>query len=356
MSDVPVDLIVLGLGPAGASAAGIAAKAGKSVLAFDRKREAGTPVQCAEFVPSMIGVEVSILAEASVQTITEMLTFVEEESPELTPNFPGKMIDRAAFDAALVDAAIKASADCRFGFNVKEVSAEGAVTLSTGETVRGCVIIGADGVRSAVGAAMGSINEQVVETRQLTAHLSKPHEATDIYLSSDIPGGYGWLFPKGDVANIGLGVDAAYKGRLKPELEVLHKRLIAEGRVGVEALCYTGGSIPVGGLIRVNGTLGDTLALLAGDAAGLANPVTGAGITSAVISGKLAGEAAIAHLDGDKAAGVDYAEELEDLFAPALDRARHHRESLTEVFKTRGAMTPAEMKKGWIAYPEYWAP
>ncbi|MEE9381227.1 MAG: NAD(P)/FAD-dependent oxidoreductase [Hyphomonadaceae bacterium] len=355
MSDVSVDLIVLGLGPAGASAACVAAQAGKSVLAFDRKREAGMPVQCAEFVPSMIGVEVSILAEASIQTITEMLTYVEDECAELTPNFPGKMIDRAAFDAALVDAAIKAGADCRFGVKANEVSSDGVVKLSTGERVRAKTIIGADGVRSSVGAAMGSVNDKIVETRQLTAPLKAAHEATDIYLSSDIPGGYGWLFPKGDVANIGLGVDAAYKDMLKPELEALHARLVDEGRVGEEALCYTGGPIPVGGLIRAHGKLGETLALLAGDAAGLANPVTGAGITSAVISGKLSGEAAVAHLAGDRQAGADYMEELEDLFAPALNRALSHREILLDTYQTNGAMTPAEMKKGWIAYPDYWA-
>ena len=76
--------------------------------------------------------------------------------------------------------------------------------------------------------------------------MLEPHVATDIYLSNKMPGGYGWLFPKGDVANIGMGVYADQKELLKPALEDLHKRIAKTGQVGTEIIGYTGGAIPVG--------------------------------------------------------------------------------------------------------------
>ena len=60
---ITTDVLVAGLGPAGATAgAAIAAASGYQVIAVDRKLEAGVPVQCAEFVPAMIGREVGALA------------------------------------------------------------------------------------------------------------------------------------------------------------------------------------------------------------------------------------------------------------------------------------------------------
>jgi flavin-dependent dehydrogenase len=171
--------------------------------------------------------------------------------------------------------------------------------------------------------------------------LKAPYAATDIFLSADIPGGYGWLFPKGDAANLGAGVEPAHKARLKPIVDRLHAGLGA--RVGRKVLATTGGAIPVGGMLECWGLLGETLVLLAGDAAGLANPVTGAGIAAAVHSGRLAGEAAARN------APEDYEEELRDVFGAALERAlRRRREVFSQI------PTKSMLRRGWIAYPEYW--
>jgi len=336
-----IDVLVVGLGPAGASAAAAAARRGLSVLAVDRKREAGRPVQCAELVPAMIGMDVGDLAASVRQSIRAMATFVEDEAPDVKENFPGRMLDRAAFDAALVAEAVRAGARCRFGTNLRGIGRE-----------RPQVIIGADGPRSLAGRAIGSVNHERVETRQVTVPLLAPHEATDIFLSADIPGGYGWLFPKGGVANLGAGVAPAQRGRLKDIVARLHRSLAAEGRVGRKVLATTGGAIPVGGMLEPWAMLDRTLVLLAGDAAGLTNPVTGAGIAAAVHSGRLAGEAAAAWISGDRRAAADYQEELESVFKPALDRAVRRRSELARAGERPGARA---LRRGWIAYPEYWA-
>jgi digeranylgeranylglycerophospholipid reductase len=213
------------------------------------------------------------------------------------------------------------------------------------------VIVGADGPRSIVGRAIGQVNRALVETRQVTVPLTRAHSATDIFLSADIPGGYGWLFPKGAVANLGAGVTPAHKGELKSIIARLHAALAAAGRVGRKVLALTGGAIPVGGALVPRGRLGAVAVLLAGDAAGLANPVTGAGIASAVHSGSLAGEAAALAAQSHPGAIDDYADELDQLFGPALVRALHRRE---ELLAAGSRPSPADLRRGWIAYPEYW--
>ena len=355
MTSEYVDVVVVGLGPAGASAAAEAARRGCKVAAIDRKREPGWPVQCAEFVPAMIGAETDGLAASVQQPIDAMATFVEDDAPDVKQDFPGYMLDRAAFDAALVAAAERAGADCAFGASVRSVSPDGCIELADGRSIVPKVVVGADGPRSVVGRAIGRSNRQLVETRQITVPLRHPHEVTDIFLSADIPGGYGWLFPKGDVANLGAGVDPAHRARLKGIVAGLHASLAADGRVGPEILEMTGGPIPVGGMLRPSGMLGDALVLLSGDAAGLANPVTGAGIAAAVHSGKLAGEAAAGYVFGMRTAGADYEEEIESVFKAALDRALRRRAELAAIADTGALPDKAALRRGWIAYPQYWA-
>jgi flavin-dependent dehydrogenase len=111
----------------------------------------------------------------------------------------------------------------------------------------------------------------------------------------------------------------------------------------------------VGGLLHPLGSLGAVAVLLAGDAAGLTNPVTGAGIGAALISGGLAGAAAADWLAGADLALDDYAEEVEALFGPALRRALQRRQETLKRYQDGSGPTPAALRRGWIAYPEYWA-
>ena len=103
MSDeiVHSDVLITGLGPAGACAAAEVARAGWTVVGVDRKAEAGTPVQCAELVPGPIGMEVADVSVAHEQLIRSMVTFVEDDAPDTVENFPGHMINRRAFDRHL---------------------------------------------------------------------------------------------------------------------------------------------------------------------------------------------------------------------------------------------------------------
>lgn len=346
---------MVGLGPAGAAAARTCADAGCEVIAVDRKIQAGRPVQCAEYVPVSIGREVGVLGAALSQTISAMATFVEGETADIQDDFRGLMIDREAFDRQLVQAAERAGADCRFGTGITSVDRNGVVTISDGTRIQARVLIGADGPRSKVGAAIASINRELVLARQISLPLSCPYVATDIYLAKRYRGGYAWLFPKSDYANLGLGVSPKFRHELKPMLAELHAGLVREGRVGSEILATIGGAIPVGGLLRSHGMLADTAVVLCGDAAGLTDPITGAGINSAVLSGAMAGEGAVASVGNDACAGEDYHQELEELFGPALRRSLRHRRRLNQTYTVASGPSVADMRASWIAYPQYWA-
>lgn len=349
------DVLVIGLGPAGASAARAAACAGLDVIALDRRQRAGEPVQCAEFVPQLLGPAIDAVTATARQRIGAMQTFVERDAPDWQDHFPGVMVDRAAFDAHLVAQARMAGADCCFDCAVAAIDADGTVHGDDGREFVAKVIIGADGPRSRVGRALGAVNRELVAARQITVPLRAAHGATDIFLSAAYPGGYAWLFPRGEVANLGVGVAYESRACLKSALEQLRAMLLATNRIGDSILAATGGTIPVGGMLQAQGRIARCTALLCGDAAGLTNPVTGAGISAAVLSGSAAGEAAAAVCAGDADAAAEYAEELEDLFGAAITRALHRRRAVLGQYADGKVPSAERLRGGWIAYPEYWA-
>jgi len=347
-----VDVLVAGLGPGGACAARTAAEAGASVIAVDRRREVGVPVQCAEFVPLPMGSYA--LGAGVLRQRVEGMTTLLPSGAKMVSNFPGIMIDRAKFDQALAQMARETGAELLLGTTLDGVDpARSIATLrrdgSTREIHYG-VLLAADGPRSRVGAALGLAALDTVDSRQYAVPLLRRHGHTDIFLSADYPGGYAWLFPKGRVANLGVGMDSRVAPDLKGPLDALHARLAAQGLVRRDILRRTGGPIPVGGL---RGELVVGNVLFVGDAAGLAHPITGAGIAAAVISGEAAGLAAGRFLAGRADALADYAAEVRDQFEPALARAVERRRWLARERRRSAAGADATYRRGWIAFPEY---
>jgi choline dehydrogenase-like flavoprotein len=99
------EVLVVGLGPAGACAATAAARAGTTVLAIERRRRIGWPVQCAELVPRALAGEA--VRRATLQPVSGLETVVEDQPAEVR-NDPGRVIDRARFDVLLAEAAVAA--------------------------------------------------------------------------------------------------------------------------------------------------------------------------------------------------------------------------------------------------------
>lgn len=352
MRRVEADVLVVGLGPGGSCAARVAAAAGARVIAVERRAEIGIPVQCAEFVPLPLG-KYALASEVFAQRVTGMTT-VLPSGARVVSDFPGIMIDRARFDQALARSAAEAGADEWLGtaFESADPRRSVAVVRRGGERVEIAyrVLVVADGPGSRVAHALGLPRLATVDTRQYTVPLLRRHAHTDIFLSPDYPGGYAWLFPKGAVANLGLGLDTRLAADLKAPLDALHRQLAGEGLVGPDLLGRTGGPIPVGGL-RERLVVGN--ALFVGDAAGLTHPVSGAGIAAAVISGEAAGACIARALDGERDALADYEEDVRDQFQATIDRAVARRHWMTTRLQGPEAHADAFHRRGWIAFPEY---
>jgi geranylgeranyl reductase family protein len=352
-----LDVLVVGAGPAGSRAAEAAARAGASVLMVDKRDEVGLPVQCAEFLPRRVAMDLGLPEVSIAQDVEGTLTHIGGEVASTRRN-PGCIVRRDVVDRVLASRAVEAGAELWTSTMVTgaRVDGEGAtVKLSWkgregGSVVRAGLIVGADGPRSTIGAVVSSLNTSMVVAHQVTVELAEPSSDTEVYLDPAFPGGYGWLFPKGDVANVGVGVDIAMGGSSKEGLDRLLGLL--GDRLG-KVVGSTGGFVPVGGRLP---TVHDRV-LLAGDAAGHTHPITGGGIHQAVEAGRLAGEAAAAFVAGDEAAPTRYAEAFEDLFSVTLDRANARRTELLEGWEDARDDHEAFdrlMRRTWIGFPEYY--
>jgi len=347
------DVLVVGAGPAGSAAARAAARQGVSVLLAERRRRVGVPVRCAETVPLPVGKYVGLSNPAiTVQAVRAMRTFL----PGLEPKenlFPGAMIRRDRFDQELARQAVEAGARLVTGIQVYRRTPEGIRAWDEhGEVfIRSRVIVGADGPCSQVARWMGQPSGPFLAAAQVSLKLARPLDHTRIYFDPKIPGGYGWVFPKGDRANLGVGLEAGQARSLTIILNGFKRERMEEGLVEALEKPAGGGLVPVGGLRDL--WLEDMI--LAGDAAGTCHPISGAGVGNALISGELAGEAAAAAvIRGEYSPLENYRNELQALLGPSLSRAAAKRQTMIRDWNQTDFTEL--IKKNWIAFREYYRP
>lgn len=345
------DVLVIGAGPAGSTAARFAARQGVSVILLERREQVGVPVRCAEYVPLPIGRFIELNRPGLVvQAVRSMKTFIPGQAP-ITTTVPGVMIGRDLLDQGLAQLAVEAGAIVwtgiqAWGYQGNRVMArgqEGPVEI----TCR--VIVGADGPSSQVNRWMGNRPNRRLWAAQYRVRLVRPLDHTRIYFRPYITGGYGWLFPKGHLANVGIGIDPALTKGVKQRLDRFTGELVQEGLIDDSSKKLGGGLVPVGGLRAV--TQGNMI--LAGDAAGTCHPITGAGVGNALISGEMAGEAAAeAVRKGDLRALQDYAQELSRHLGRSLNHGVRKRKAMIAQWNTPDFL--ATIRPNWIAFKEYY--
>jgi digeranylgeranylglycerophospholipid reductase len=311
-----VDVLVVGGGPAGCVAAWEAAAAGAGdVLVVERDRAIGAPVRCAEGVGSA-GLR-EFLDPDGAPWVSRRITKVILRAPDdtdvvLAGGDVGYVLDRTRFEPALADEAARAGAEVRIGTEAAGLARDGdrwRVTLRGprgDETWTARVVIGADGVEAMVGRWAGldtrvAAREMESCAQYLVGNIEVDPDAIYLHFGPSVaPGGYAWIFPKGvGIANVGLGVVALRSDArsARAYLDDYVARHFPRGTV-------TG--LTVGGVIS-GATLKRTVAdgvMIAGDAAHMINPLSGAGIITAMKAGRLAGRhAARALREGDTSAG-----------------------------------------------------
>ncbi len=347
------DILVIGAGPAGSSAAREAAGMGLRVLLIEKKEHIGIPVQCAELVSKWVSRYASFDLGSIVQSI-ETMSIHLPNGKTFEMKSPGYMLDRSLFDKELATSAIQSGAEVVTGTRAIEVSAEGVLIQRNNhkEWIRTRVIIGADGVHSTVARWMKLPSIRMMVALQCEVVLFKPQSHADIFFHPDYEGGYGWVFPKGRTANVGIGV-LPLKTSMLPEL--LDRFLNLLNRSGelprIEIVSKTGGSIPCEP--RPQTVFGNIL--LVGDAAGHAHPITGAGILNAVIAGERAGRiAAEAIVREDLRYLENYELEWREAFGNALQYGFHKRVFLDENWKKKDIDFERLVKETWVGFKEYY--
>ncbi len=298
------DVIIVGAGPAGSLAAWYASLGGSKVLLLEKDRDIGLPVRCAEGVGAP---GLQKLVEPDSRWIANKIEGINLISPHgkkirLASQDLGYVLDRKVFDYFLAEKASKAGTEVLTKAYVEELlfdengDVNGVVFSHLGkrQSLRAKIVIGADGVESRVGRWAGirtQLKLRDIETcvQYTLANVDVTPGDCDFYFSHEIaPGGYIWVFPKGEgIANVGIGISGEY-AQYKSPMRYLEK-FVQEHFPKASALTTTIGGVPIA---LTNKQIVKNGFMLIGDAAHQANPISGGGIVPAMVAGKLAGQVA----------------------------------------------------------------
>jgi digeranylgeranylglycerophospholipid reductase len=352
MKSITCDILIIGAGPAGSSAAIAAAKKGMEVLVVEQRSEIGVPVQCAEYIPAPLVGQLNLGTGFVVQKVSKMRTILPDGSAT-DMAAPGFVIERDRFDQRLAGKARKLGAKFLLSAKAIQLTAKGHVVIKkkAGEMVLIAprVIISADGPRSRTALWCSAPDRNLLPAAQYKMRLCSPMNHTEIYLSPHIYGGYGWLFPKGDSANVGLGMKRSSSNphKIHSLLGEFAEKLKKEGKIKGDPFGSTAGWIPSKPLEK---TVYSNI-LLVGDAAGHTHPITGAGIFTAVSCGRMAGSwAAEAIRKSDHGILTKYDLEWRDLFGHTLNRAYEKRRLMEQKWDRFHRI----IKSCWIGFREYY--
>ena len=319
-----VDVVVVGAGPAGSTAARELAQSGHRVLMLDRARfprdkpcGGGVTIRCAELLPF----DISPVVEHVVTGAQLRLG----HGRNATRNFDGVltyMTQRRRLDAFLAERAQEAGAEFRDGQRVTGVHQmrDGSYEVRTADGAHHArALVGADGANGVVATALGFEHPREAAVA-LEANIAMPDGLPDwlegrvaLQLGS-MPGGYGWVFPKGDHVNVGVGGWKAIAGAtLRPALETLCRDY------GLDPASMTGlrgHHLP---MVRPGAPAIAGGAALVGDAAGLVDPLSGEGIYGAIASGIAVAPAIDHYLARRTATLASYQRAMEDQFRPEIE-------------------------------------
>jgi geranylgeranyl reductase family protein len=306
------DAIVVGAGPAGSTCAYRLASAGASVLLLDRARfprdkpcGGGVTGRAARLLPFSI----APVVEDTVTSVRMRLRYggwFERGGAEPLV----LMTQRLRLDAFLLERAVAAGAELREGAKVTaaEAGPDGATVTVDDEVLAAETLIGADGVNGVCAKSLGLGGNQAVgvalEGNVPYARLGDGYRGRAVLELGIVPGGYGWVFPKGDHANIGIGGWEREGPRLRASLGEL---CAAHGVEAEELEGVRGYRLP---LRSPRSHLARGRAAVIGDAAGLVDPVSGDGMFEAFLSAKLAAETVTDLLQGRTDRLEPYGEEL----------------------------------------------
>ena len=291
------DVLVVGAGPAGSAAAIHLAGGGARVLLADRAHfprdkpcGGGLTGRALRHAPCDVSPVVEHVVDGLVvRSRYGGLVARRSKTPLIL------MTQRRRLDAFLVEQAVTAGASFQDGSVVADlhVATDGVTARVGSARAHASFLIGADGANGIVSRVTG-LSEGIRHGVALEGNVGWDALAPQAYKRTAwvelgvVPGGYGWVFPKGDHANLGVGGWLGEGPNLRGQLA----RLAREHRLEASLLTdIRGHRLP---MRELGASVARGRALLVGDAAGLVDPLSGDGIYEAFVSAKLATEAILA--------------------------------------------------------------
>jgi geranylgeranyl reductase family protein len=290
------DVIVVGAGPAGATAARVAARHGATVLLLEEHTQIGRPIQCT----GLLSLRGWRLARVPSSIIVREIRGVRVHSPDGSVYELGGdrvrayVIDRDRFDQSLVERAAKAGVTVQTGTRAVALGPyeNGERTLLTQtptgarQSLKASVVIGADGAHSLLAqhAGLPRPKKILLGLQALLEHQSQRSDFVEVFFGRRWAANFfAWSVPAAaGTARVGVATDQIYQAKLC--FERLRREYHGSGKI----LTYQSGMIPIGPAAR---TVADGF-LIVGDAAGQAKPTSGGGIYTGMLCGKIAGEVA----------------------------------------------------------------
>lgn len=303
------DVVVIGAGPAGSTAAKNLAEKNITVLLLD-KAMFPRDKPCGGGLPTRVMKRFAYI-EPFIDSISYGTTMYSSslrykfdfirEKPFLL------MTLRKEFDNGLLSLAQKAGVIFQAGKSVVDVliqKEKAIVMLEDGETIETQVVIGCDGMHSIVAEktklakklevlCISLMQEQPMTAKELSTFFTKKRLAY-LFIKAQGVAGYGWVFPKKNCVNIGIGEFQSAISKARPKIplketyehfiSLLKEKKLLPADFPIENL--RGATLPI---FPLDNTYGDRV-LLCGDAAGFINPITGEGIYYAMASGQIAAQ------------------------------------------------------------------
>ncbi|MCL4385142.1 MAG: NAD(P)/FAD-dependent oxidoreductase [Cyanobacteria bacterium] len=399
--DTIYDVAVIGAGPAGASLAYFLSDFNLKVILIEKKKFADTPVRCAELVPRAITQLYNDKISGIDNEINYMETYIEGKLAN-TIKSPGLMLDRNIFVNFLIQKFVKKggvylNSACFLnpgygnypnqnkviGLNRDFKKQSGEISLTKNQAIKISIyhkdskevislktkiLVGADGPNSIVAKIMDSFFDSdnkiqkkapsdkcyIAGFQENLAKQTDCENNTRIFFYPYLTCGYGWLFPKKSSMNVGVAIsmEAVKRNGLKNTYLRFKDELLKNSVIsGNEKQNSTiSGLAPVSGISTelVKGNI-----MLIGDAAGLCNPITGAGNFNAAVSAKIAsGYIKKALSSGDFNILREINNEFNNYFKTSLVRAKEKRKILENNWLKEDFTSL--IRKTWVSFKDYW--